>query len=57
MAIYFYMRISTQEDHGIQKFSRQESALHKYAEDNKLQFDDHNIYRKDRSGKNFEDRQ
>ena len=57
MATYFYMRISTQEDRGIQKFSRQESALRKYAEDYKLQFDEHNIYREDRSGKNFEDRQ
>ena len=57
MATYFYMRISTQEDRGIQKFSRQESALRKYAEDNKLQFDEHNIYQEDRSGKNFEDRQ
>ena len=57
MATYFYMRISTQEERGLQKFTRQESALRKYAEDNKLQFDDHNIYREDRSGKNFEDRQ
>lgn len=57
MATYFYMRISTQEERGLQKFSRQESALRKYAEANRLQFDEHNIYREDRSGKNFEERE
>ena len=56
MATYFYMRISTQEERGLQKFSRQESALHKYAEANGLQFDEHNIYKEDRSGKNFDER-
>ncbi|MCR5726909.1 MAG: recombinase family protein [Lachnospiraceae bacterium] len=57
MAIYFYMRISTQEERGLQKFSRQENALRKYAETNGLQFDEHNIYKEDRSGKNFNDRE
>ena len=57
MATYFYMRISTQEERGLQKFSRQESALRKYAEANGLQFDEHNIYREDRSGKNFDERE
>ena len=56
MATYFYMRISTQEERGLQKFSRQENALRKYAETNVLQFDEHNIYKEDRSGKNFEER-
>ncbi len=56
MAIYFYMRISTQEELGKQKFSRQESALKKYAEANGLQYDEHNVYKEDRSGKNFSDR-
>ena len=51
------MRISTQEDRGLQKFSRQESALKKYAETNGLQYDEHNVYKEDRSGKNFSDRQ
>ena len=57
MAVYFYMRISTQEERGLQKFSRQENALRKYAEANGLQYDEHNIYREDKSGKNFMDRQ
>lgn len=57
MAVYFYMRISTQEERGLQKFSRQESALKKYAETNGLQYDEHNVYIEDRSGKNFSDRQ
>ena len=56
MATYFYMRISTQEERGKQKFSRQESALRKYAEGNDLLFDEHTIYKEDRSGKNFTDR-
>ena len=51
------MRISTQEERGLQKFSRQESALKKYAETNGLQYDEHNVYKEDRSGKNFSDRQ
>ena len=57
MATYFYMRISTQEERGLQKFSRQESALRKYAEANGLQFDEHNVYKEDRSGKNFDERE
>ena len=57
MATYFYMRISTQEERGLQKFSRQESSMRKYAEANGLQYDEHNIYKEDRSGKNFDERE
>ena len=57
MATYFYMRISTQEERGLQKYDRQENALRKYAEANGLMFDGHNIYMEDRSGKNFHERQ
>lgn len=56
MAYFFYMRISTKEERGIQRFTRQEAALKRYAEENSLLFDEHNIYKEDRSGKNFEDR-
>ena len=56
MATYFYMRISTKEERGKQKFDRQETALKKYADSNDLQFDEHNIYKEDRLGKNFTDR-
>lgn len=56
MAEYFYMRISTQEERGKQKFSRQESALKKYAESHGLEYDEHTVYKEDRSGKNFTER-
>ncbi len=56
MAVYFYMRISTKEEREVQRFNRQEKDLQKYAETNDFQFDEHNIYKEDRSGKNFTDR-
>lgn len=55
MGNYFgYMRISTKEERGLQKFSRQESALAKYAKENSVEF----IYiaKEDESGKSFENR-
>ena len=51
---YSYMRISTEEERGKQKFTRQESALHKYAKDNKIEYTLE--FKEDRSGKNFTDR-
>ncbi len=36
MATYFYMRISTKEERGKQKFDRQETVLKKYADSNDL---------------------
>ena len=56
MADFFYMRISTKEERGKQKYDRQASALKKYAESRSLQYDEHNIYKEDKSGKNFTDR-
>ena len=56
MSHFFYMRISTQEERGMQKFDRQENSLMRYASENGLQFDEHNIYKEDRSGKSFEGR-
>lgn len=55
MANYFaYMRISTKEERGLQKFNRQEKALEKYAVENKVEY----IYlaKEDESGKSFENR-
>lgn len=55
MGNYFgYMRISTKEERAMQKFSRQESALKKYAKDNKIDF----LYtaQEDVSGKSFANR-
>lgn len=52
--VYSYMRISTDEERGLQKFTRQEKALQKYAKE-------HNIeylleFKEDKSGKNFIER-
>ena len=46
-----YMRISTKEERGMQKFNRQSSALEKYAQDNNI----HCVgaYQDDASGKNL----
>ena len=56
MSIYFYMRISTAEEKELQSFQRQENALRAYAEENRIEFDEHFIYKDDKSGKNFSDR-
>ena len=56
MAVFFYMRISTKEERGVQKYIRQESSLKKYAESKGVLYDEHNVYKEDRSGKNFTDR-
>ena len=37
--IYAYMRISTEEERGKQKYTRQENALKKYAKEYKLDRD------------------
>ena len=34
--VYSYMRISTDEERGLQKFTRQESALQRYAKENNI---------------------
>ena len=49
---YSYMRISTSEERGLQKFSRQESALKKYEKENSITF--WKEFRDDASGKNFD---
>lgn len=52
--IYSYMRISTEEERGLQKFTRQENALQKYAKDKKIEYTLE--FSEDKSGKNFTDR-
>ena len=53
MGNYFsYMRISTKEERGMQKFNRQSSALEKYAQDNSIDYV--RAYQDDASGKNFD---
>ena len=49
--IYSYMRISTEEERGKQKFTRQEGALQKYAKDNDIEYLIN--FKEDKSGKNF----
>lgn len=48
------MRISTEEERGLQKFTRQENALKKYAKENNIEY--LLEFKEDKSGKNFEDR-
>lgn len=52
--IYAYMRISTEEERGLQKYTRQENALKKYAKEKGIEY--LLEFREDKSGKNFTDR-
>lgn len=52
--VYGYMRISTKEERAKQKFNRQESALSKYAAENKIEYVFQ--FREDVSGKSFKNR-
>ena len=52
--IYSYMRIRTEEERGLQKFTRQENALKKYAKENGIEY--LLEFKEDKSGKNFEER-
>lgn len=55
MGNYFsYMRISTKEERGLQKYNRQEAAIKKYAATQKIEYVAE--YREDASGKTFDDR-
>lgn len=49
---YCYMRISTSEERGLQKFARQESALRKYAVNNEIEY--WKEFRDDASGSSFD---
>ncbi len=52
--VFAYMRISTKEERGLQKYGRQEKALAKYAKENNIEY----IYiaKEDESGKDFSNR-
>ena len=43
--IYYYMRISTEEERGKQKYSRQEQAIKSYCRNNQLEYDDEAAFR------------
>lgn len=48
---YSYMRISTEEERGLQKFTRQENALNRYAKENNIEY--LLEFQEDKSGKDF----
>lgn len=49
-----YMRISTKEERGKQKFTRQEQAIERWCKENGTEISDRRIYRDDASGKSFD---
>lgn len=48
------MRISTKEERGKQKFTRQEQAIVRWCKENSIEIPERRIYRDDASGKSFE---
>lgn len=53
MSTYFYMRISTKEETDRQSFQRQDKALGRYAEENKIDYNNRTVFRDDVSGATF----
>ena len=51
--IVAYMRISTKEERGKQKFTRQEQAIVRWCKENNIEIPERRIYRDDASGKTF----
>ena len=51
---FAYMRISTKEERGKQKFARQENSIKKWCEENNVKITEKRIYKDDASGKNFD---
>ena len=49
-----YMRISTKEERGKQKFTRQEQAIARWCKENDTEITERRIYRDDASGKSFD---
>lgn len=49
-----YMRISTEEERGKQKFTRQEQAIERWQKENDIEITDRRIYKDDASGKSFD---
>lgn len=49
-----YMRISTKEERGKQKFTRQEQAIARWCKENDTEISERRIYRDDASGKSFD---
>lgn len=51
---FAYMRISTKEERGKQKFTRQEQAIARWCKENNIEIPERRIFRDDASGKSFE---
>lgn len=51
---FAYMRISTREERGLQKFTRQEQAISRWAKENGREISERRVYRDDASGKSFD---
>lgn len=49
-----YMRISTKEERGKQKFTRQEQAIDRWCKEHNTEIPERRIYRDDASGKSFD---
>lgn len=49
-----YMRISTKEERGKQKFTRQEQAIERWKRENRIEITERRIYKDDASGKSFD---
>ena len=49
-----YMRISTKEERGKQKFTRQEKAIERWCNENNVEISERRIYKDDASGKSFD---
>lgn len=53
MTTYYYMRISTKEASDKQSYTRQDKALKRYAEENKLTYNERYVYKDDTTGSTF----
>ena len=49
-----YMRISTKEERGTQRFTRQEQAISRWCKENDTEITERRIYKDDASGKSFD---
>lgn len=52
--VYAYLRISTKEERGKQKFTRQEQAIKKWCKEHGVDLNERRVYKDDASGKSFD---
>ena len=51
---FSYQRISTKEERGLQRFTRQEQAISRWCRENGVEIPERRVYRDDSSGKSFD---